>query len=180
MSIIIEQDAKEFRAASEFSIHAELDRVTLIHAAVEKASNIGSLSRPFELSFDYEPGAAAVKSGCANLQVRFHFRAADPAHNDAVTVKCTLEASYSLAKNYSPETDVVHAFHSANAVFNSWPFFREYVQSTVLRMNMPAPPVPLLRLVARPKDESATLAPAEKEVRSSSPRRKRQAKSTRG
>jgi uncharacterized membrane protein len=179
MSIIIEQAEKEFRAASEFSTHAELDRVTLVDAAVEKASNIGSLSRPLELSFDYEPGVAAVKSGCANLQVRFNFRAADAAHNDVVTVKCTLEASYSLAKDYSPETDVVHAFHSANAVFNSWPFFREYVQSTVLRMNMPAPPVPLLRLVARPKDESA-LAPAEKEVRSSSPRRKRQAKSTRG
>lgn len=180
MSIIIEQDEKEFRAASEFSTHAELDRVTLVHAAVEKASNIGSLSRPFELSFDYEPGVAAVKSGCANLQVRFDFRAADAAHNEAVTVKCTLEASYSLAENYSPETDVVHAFHSANAVFNSWPFFREYVQSTVLRMNMPAPPVPLLRLLARAKDESATLSPAEKEVRPSSARRKRRAKSRRG
>ena len=178
MSIIIEQDENEFRAASEFSIHAELDRVTLVNAAVEKASNIGSLSRPFELSFDYEPGVAAVKSGCANLQVRFNFRAADAAHNDAVTVKCTLEASYSLMKEYSPERDVVHAFHSANAVFNSWPFFREYVQSTVLRMNMPAPPVPLVRLGARRKDESATLAPAEKEARSLSPRRKRQPKST--
>src|ERR1041385_165173 len=166
MSIIIEQDEKQFRAASEFSTHAELDRVTLVQAAVEKSTNIGSLSRPFEISFDYEPGVAAVKSGSANLQVRFDFRAADAAHNDAVTVKCTLEASYSLAKDYSPGSDVVHAFHSANAVFNSWPFFREYVQSTVLRMNMPAPPVPLMRLVARPKDACAPLARAAKEIRS--------------
>ncbi len=180
MSIIIEQDENEFRAASEFSNHAELDRVTLVHALVDKASNIGELPRPLELSFDYEPGVAAVKSGCANLQVRFHFRAADAAHNDAVTVKCTLEASYSLAEDYSPESNVVHAFHSANAVFNSWPFFREFVQSTVLRMNMPAPPVPLLRIVARPKDKSPTLAPAGKEPRRPSPGRKRQARLTRG
>ena len=33
MSIIIEQDEKAFRAASEFSNHAELDRVVLLHAA---------------------------------------------------------------------------------------------------------------------------------------------------
>lgn len=184
MSIIIEQDEKEFRAASEFATHADLDRVTLVHAEAEKASDIGSLPRPFEITFDYGPGAAAVESGCANLQIRFGFRAVDAARKEAVRVKCTLEASYSLKKDYSPDSDAVRAFHSANAVFNSWPFFREFVQSTVMRMNMPAPPVPLLRLVARPKaesrkDESAVLAPAGKKVTRSSPR-KRQAKTPRG
>lgn len=40
----------------------------------------------------------------------------------------------------------VKSFAETNAVFNAWPYFREYVQSTTLRMGLPPLTVPLLKL----------------------------------
>jgi hypothetical protein len=163
MSIVIEQDEKEFRAASGFLTRAELDRVTLIDATMKKGPNLSSLTRPFKIDVQFEPGLAALSERCANLQIHFQFRAIDSsaAETEVITLGCTLEASYSLHEGYKPEPVEVDAFHKANAVFNSWPFFREFVQSSVLRMNMPAPPVPFLRLAARPKEEQSTPSLAE-------------------
>ena len=178
MSIIIEQDEETFRSASEFSTHAELDRVTLLDASLKKAVDTSSLSRPLELRIHYEPGLAAVKSGCANLQIRFEFRATDASGDapDVIALACTLEASYSLEKDYKPGSNAIDAFHRANAVFNSWPFFREYVQSTVVRMNMPAPPVPLLRLLVTPKESPKAAPHGEEKGKISPSRRRRQAR----
>jgi hypothetical protein len=157
MSIVIEQDEKAVRAASGFLTRAELDRVTLIDATMARGTSLSSLTRPFKIDVQFESGLAALSEKRANLQVKFQFRAIDSsaAENQVITLACTLEASYSLHEGYKPEPGEVDAFHKGNAVFNSWPFFREFVQSSVIRMNMPAPPVPFLRLAARPKEEES-------------------------
>jgi hypothetical protein len=155
MSIVIEQDEQEFKAASGFLTRAELDRVTLINATMERGTNLSLLTEPFTIDIQFEPATATLSEKCTNLQVHFTFRAIDssPAETEAIKIACTLEASYSLHEGYKPEPGEVQAFHQANAVFNSWPFFREFVQSNAVRMNMPAPPVPFLRLVAKRGEE---------------------------
>lgn len=49
---------------------------------------------------------------------------------------------------FSPETAEV--FACRNAVFNSWPFFRELVHSVVGRMNLPSTIIPSFRLPLSP------------------------------
>ena len=69
-----------------------------------------------------------------------------------LTVDCRFEAQYVLADGFDPSERQIEAFQAANAVFNCWPFFREYVQNTVVRMNFPPPPVPLLRIRRKPEE----------------------------
>lgn len=39
-----------------------------------------------------------------------------------------------------------NAFAELNGVFNAWPFWREVVQASAMRMNVPPPVVPLLKI----------------------------------
>ncbi len=43
----------------------------------------------------------------------------------------------------------IDAFGELNAVFNAWPYWREYVQATTVRMGLPALTVPALKLFGR-------------------------------
>lgn len=165
MSVVIEQDSAQIRAAAAFHSNAEIDRVTLLEATAKKAANWSDLQRPLSISVEFKPLEALVSDKCANIPIRFEWRAHDQSAVpvEAVTVVCTLEASYSLAEGYKPDPAETTAFQAANAVFNCWPFFREYVQSTVQRMTLPAPPVPFLRLVVKPGSETPNQQPARDE-----------------
>src|ERR1017187_4727625 len=63
-----------------------------------------------------------------------------------IVIECCFEAEYQLVSDFTPSEKQIEAFRAANAVFNCWPFFREFVQTSVTRMHFPPPPVPFLRL----------------------------------
>jgi hypothetical protein len=65
-----------------------------------------------------------------------------------ILIECSFEAEYRF-RDDMPSEEQIEAFGSANAVFNCWPFFREFVQTSVARMHFPPPPVPFLRLVRK-------------------------------
>ena len=46
-------------------------------------------------------------------------------------------AEYEMAEGFRPSKHDLEAFVRANAVFNCWPYWREYVHSTAARMNLP-------------------------------------------
>lgn len=54
--------------------------------------------------------------------------------------------TYGIADFEGIEPAQVESFAETNAVFNAWPYLREYVQSTTLRMGLPPLTVPLLKL----------------------------------
>ena len=45
-----------------------------------------------------------------------------------------------------PTAADANAFAELNGVFNAWPFWRELVQASAMRMNLPPPVVPLLKI----------------------------------
>ena len=58
--------------------------------------------------------------------------------------------SYTLPSARSYAEPVAQEFASKNGAFNTWPFFRELVNSMVARMGMPPLIVPFLKLPPRP------------------------------
>jgi len=57
-----------------------------------------------------------------------------------------LEAEYLLRPGFAPTTEQIDAFHSVNAIFNCWPFFRELISSMCVRMRIPVFLIPPLRI----------------------------------
>lgn len=67
-------------------------------------------------------------------------------------IQVRIEAEYILIyeakdlKNLSDES--ILAFANTNGIFNAWPYWREYVQSTIARLGIPNYTVPVFRLGA--------------------------------
>lgn len=63
------------------------------------------------------------------------------------------ELAYGLPEGSTFSDEALGAFAETNGVFNAWPYFREFVQSSCNRMGLPALLVPLFRLSAEPNQE---------------------------
>jgi len=87
------------------------------------------------------------------VSVSFDFKINNKEKAELVALECLFDADYILLDGFQPSSEQIEAFRHGPAIFNCWPFFREYVQSIVLRMNYPAPTIPFLWLV--PKTASA-------------------------
>jgi hypothetical protein len=147
--MIIEQDAKLFREA--VTLHSKAD-VRFFRLAQAKLWSLphATPSGDTKLSFDvtFKPAGKALESDALTLDTDFAFTVVEEAQErrPLISIECRFEAQYGLAEGYTPSEQQIEAFHAANAIFNCWPFFREYVQNSVLRMNFPPPPVPFLKI----------------------------------
>lgn len=151
MSLVIEQNIESLRASASFNQGTELNAVCLISARLERHLDWSSLAQPIQIDFEFEPRDASVTEGHAEIRTNFRFRATDATapRQQALLVECTFQATYDIDPEYTPDPRELIAFQSGNAIFNAWPYFREFVQTNVTRMNLPVPPVPFLRLIKK-------------------------------
>ena len=149
MSVEIRQDLDQVKLSFSFQRHADLNTVKLIGALVSRSDSWEAGTENLLLQFEHSPGTMQVSKDCVTMRTLYRFIAKAPGKRlvEMLQIECTFEATYQLGNGYQPGEGEVNSFRSGNAVFNSWPFFREYVQSTAARMNLPIPPVSFLRLV---------------------------------
>lgn len=87
------------------------------------------------------------------LMIRASFRMVASADADEeerqAEVRGVFELSYQVPVDETFSEDELEAFGSINAVFNAWPYWRELVQASLARMNMPVLTVPLYRALPR-------------------------------
>jgi len=58
----------------------------------------------------------------------------------------TYELTYLIPKETPVSQQDLNDFARPNAMFNVWPYWREYVQNTITRMNLPPLVLPLFRV----------------------------------
>jgi preprotein translocase subunit SecB len=63
-----------------------------------------------------------------------------------VSIMATYELIYIIPKELKVTQDELNDFARLNAMFNVWPYWREFVQSTITRMNLPPLVLPLFRV----------------------------------
>ncbi len=135
---------------------AQIEDIRLVEASVRSRvrspKDVGSVDfivRPnASLKERWEDGTFFV---LATIEARLvsSERAEDP----AVLVRAEFELKYKLPKDISASKRDLNAFAEMNGVFNVWPYWREFIQSMVTRMNLPPLTLPLFRLAdtAKPK-----------------------------
>jgi hypothetical protein len=157
--MIIEQSKEQVEDSVSFHKQSEIGFLRLAHARVWSRDQITKFS-PEDIVFDisFKPGTSTSEDGAIFLQTEFIFAmneipagSAEEPKQPLIAVECCFEAEYRFAEGFTPTDKQIEAFRSANAVFNCWPFFREFVQTSVTRMHFPPPPIPFLRLT-RKKD----------------------------
>jgi hypothetical protein len=147
----IEQSKQQVDDSIEFHKHSEIGFVRLARARIWGRDRI-TRAAPNDVNFDigFKLGAMSLEEGVIFLETEFNFSMNETAENQEaspfIVIECSFEAEYRLAPEFTPSEKQIESFRSANAVFNCWPFFREFVQTSVTRMHFPPPPVPFLRL----------------------------------
>jgi hypothetical protein len=156
---VIEQTAEQARLAFEFHTHAEIHSIRLRKARLVSEGLPGTDSGPIELRLARKARRVEAPEGIVRLEIDFRVEGrkgsgasgAGPRKSGLrlLLVECTWEADYLLAEGYQPAPETISAFKDGNAIFNCWPYFREFVQSAVARMNLPPLTLPLLRLLPK-------------------------------
>lgn len=123
--------------------------VHLQSASVRRAADWTALPSPIKLQIDFHPTGIRRTEAEVLLWIDFTLCAGDhsePKAGEVLYVEAVLEAGYTSVTGEQPSSEAITSFHKANAVMHCWPYFREFVQSTVAGMHLPVPPVPFLML----------------------------------
>lgn len=67
---------------------------------------------------------------------------------DRLMIGATFQLVYQVRGLESLEQDGLRAFAEINGVYNVWPYWREFVQSTLGRMGLPAITLPVYRIAS--------------------------------
>jgi hypothetical protein len=113
-----------------------LDEVVLVAVQARRAHQIpaGSYNTTFTVQEKHE-----FSEGKLKVMLRF----VGLSQPDAFKIEAEFMLAYTLPSK--PSDSDATAFAQQNVPFNAWPYWRELVQSTVVRMGLPAPVVPLLK-----------------------------------
>jgi hypothetical protein len=172
MSIVIEQDEEQVANAFEVNRNVVLRGIRLANATLSSKPLGEGQNAVLQTQVSFEPSNVSSESEALVLCVSFLFRIVEGEDGtERVSISCQLEADYGVRPGCVLSGQQIAAFHSGNAIFNCWPFFREYVQNSTVRMNYPAPPIPLLRLIPQRK-----VVPREIDEPNNTPTRKQRSK----
>lgn len=175
MGFNIQQTKEELQSSAIFQRNAELKGISLVECRCSADEALASAQGALRLNLKNESEARPVTEQTVNFIVKLTVRGqpADlpaSAEAPALQVSGSFALSYQLKPGYEPKAEEMNAFKEGNAIFNCWPYFREFVQSMCSRMGLQITPVPLLRLVPPPSSDPLPVTVPAKPKRASKPR----------
>jgi len=150
------QTKEETELAIAVHRNAQISEVRLARAKVTADRPGNVLKDPISVSMGVK--AKDVKGADGQLLVEVSFRLAgakkgDQANDKTVLcVECTFEVSYQLRPEFTPTTEQIKAFKDGNAIFNCWPYCRQYVQEMIQRMGFPPLVLPFFRVQTKHRE----------------------------
>jgi hypothetical protein len=147
--MLIAPTREEFKAAQSLQTHCDLDRIALLRCSISRVPVGTQLSEPYTLSTSNSSTAKLIDD-VLTVEAFFNSTAVDANKAQVFTVECVYELCYRLKEGYKPQQSEIEAFKNGNAIFNCWPYFREFFQNVTARMGQAPPPLPLLRVVPKP------------------------------
>lgn len=160
-AIIIEQNQDETKLAFELNQNAAIGRMRLARAKVASQAMDEGLKPPIAVMFNFKSKPINAPANVLRLEIAFRMAGVEEKEEGkkgtpekkpepVVLVECAYEADYVLREGFSITPEHVKAFKDGNAIFNAWPYFREYLQNDLQRMGLPPLTAPFLRLQPKP------------------------------
>jgi preprotein translocase subunit SecB len=153
---MIFQTKEETDLAIAVNRNAQINDVRLTRAKTAADRPEIALKNPIVVSMDVK--AKHIESSGGQLLVEVSFRLTgsrkevSSKNSMIVCVECTFEVSYQLHPEFTPSAEQIKAFKDGNAIFNCWPYCRQYVQEMIQRMGYPPLILPLLRVQTKHRE----------------------------
>ena len=142
----IEKKAKNLKALSKVVARSDLESIFLATCRVWRSLD----------ALEYENvGAIVVSEGILLEDHEDHFTAKatfsakgqseDNQEKEVASLEGEYILTYSLKDRNALTTEDIELFCNINAIYNAWPYWREFVQSMSNRMELPTLTLPLLK-----------------------------------
>lgn len=152
-----------FQLAAEVADHVEIEGVVLRSASYQRArdsENEDTGVDPIQILIEHEIEHELERGG-RRLRVYPAFvvrgEVEDARRSAVFEIRCEFELVYSLTAPTALDEACIQAFANVNGVFNSWPYFREFVQSASTRLGLPPLVVPVFQFHRGPSGASGKL-----------------------
>jgi preprotein translocase subunit SecB len=145
--------------------NCEIQSVNLLSCTATRAKEGTQFREPFSVKPVLSNVAPMLQGDNFVVEVSVEYTAWDSSEppERMFSVNCTFEASYRIRDGHSPTKDEVVSFSRGTAVFNCWPYAREFLRDITARMGHPA--LPLLRIVPKkPLPEQQQSLPLEQKL----------------
>ena len=140
----------QIQHARRLMAHAQIRDVRLLQARVRygpPAKPAAKTASGFEIDIATNTQGKLTHDGKLKIVVSSSLKARRARSRKAeVEVEASFQLLYALPEELKPTQREIRAFADSNAMLNSWPYWREFVQNTVSRMNLPPLVLPLFRL----------------------------------
>lgn len=162
--------ATKIDLSAPVSQRVELKSLFLIHTKTQRQPYSGELPTNISVNINVNVNTVADKQQ-GIIQVQPHFTLVSQLDDQAGSELLRIEAIFMLLYHMPSFEGLLKsnldAFGEMNGVFNVWPYWREFVQSTTLRMGLPALTVPVYRPTAptRSKAVSTSRTPRPKRAK---------------
>lgn len=156
-SIRLTRTTEQLSALRRFQDKCDLEAITLLSCNATR----GEAGTVYIEPYSIRPGVSNISwSQTARLfvaKISFEYDAWDSAEPSQrlFQVNCTFEVSYQLREGYVPTEEEKSSFSRATALFNCWPFAREFFRDLTTRLGHNTPLLPLLHVIPK----QATVAP---------------------
>lgn len=146
-------------AARRLIACAAIDGIRLLRTT---ANNSVDLSKPpdgmepLSVTIEFSAEGRPTPPQKLSFVVEYKITAKRPSGRESeVELGCAFELLYSIPDEVKPTQEEIQAFADTNVVYNSWPYWREFVQNTITRMGLPPLTLPLFRVVPSVQKQDA-------------------------
>lgn len=155
----ISQTKEQIKALSAFQNNCEMESIDLQLCNATRAKT----GTTFKAPFSAKPTVSNVSSSLSGrrfvVELAFEYSAWDSSDTPErlFQVNCTFEVAYRLNESYTPSEEEKTSFSRGTALFNCWPYAREFFRDMTTRLGHAAPTLPLLRITPKKPDTESIL-----------------------
>lgn len=157
----ISQTKEQIAALKSLQDRCELEDISLQSCSATRAKAGIQFTEPFSVKPVLSNVSSFQQGEQFVVEVSFEYAAWDSAEppQRIFLVNCSFEVCYHVKDSYAPTEDERHSFSRGTAVFNCWPYAREFFRDITARLGHPTPALPLLRIT--PKKSETVAKPPE-------------------
>jgi len=163
----VSKSKKKLDAGLMVSDRVELKDVRLVSSKCDQTPGATSGKKAYEIDYSTEVQVDR-KSGYVIVIAKFHFEAfiESKTSQPVILIDASFLLSYRIENFEGLTQKGFERFANLNGVYNAWPYWREFVQNTIVRMGLPSLSIHVFRIVEPLEKKSIGRKTAKKKVKS--------------
>ena len=148
------------------SDRVQLKDVRLISCKCDQTPEGTLGKKPYNINYSTEV-QVDKKSGYIIVTAKFHFEAftESKAQKPVILIDASFLLAYKIENFEGLTQKAFEQFANLNGIYNAWPYWREFVQNTVVRMGLPSLSIPVFRIVEPRKEKTGKKKVRKKKVK---------------